>query len=232
MIHAAFPRGARQAAIAGGSVRSPGQLRDHRCRRIARWISVWSVLAISLGMSGCGWLHRGSTLPAGAVLENPLFVALTDEKFVWDQVVDSVDDYFTIEREERMRPLGDIVTEGRLYTFPAVGSTYFEPWRTDSSKGYEKLHATLQSVRRQAFVRVNPVRGGFTIEVIVSKELEDVFQPEFSSIGGAVQRHDGSVERATGGTRNPPVSLGWIPQGRDRQLEQRILVDLHARLTQ
>lgn len=196
-------------------------------------VALGSVVLSSVVLSsvGCGWFHtgRGVTLPPGTQMENPLFVGISDEEFVWDQIVDSVDDHFTIEREERMRRLGDVLTEGRLYTFPAVGSTYFEPWRDDSSPGYEKLHATLQSVRRQAFVRVNRVRGGYQIEVVVSKELEDMFQPEFSSVGGAVQRHDGSVERASGGVRNEPVSLGWIPQGRDQALEQRLLLDLQAR---
>ena len=197
-----------------------------------RQLVEYAIVAGLLGcLGGCGWLspHRGPELPPGAELENPLFVGITDEQFIWEQVVDSVDDHFTIEREERMRRLGDVLTEGRLYTFPVIGSTYLEPWRADSSPGYEKLRATLQSVRRQAFVRVNPARGGFHIEVVVSTELEDMFQPEFSSVGGAVQRHDGSVERATGGARNEPVSLGWIPQGRDKALEQRLLLDLQSR---
>jgi hypothetical protein len=196
-------------------------------------------ITVGLGMllvsaSGCGWLtpNRSTrlTLPDGVQMENPLFVGLTDTEFIWTQVVDSIDDHFSIEREERMRQVGDVVTEGRLYTFPKIGSTYFEPWRSDSTAGFEKLHSTLQSVRRQAFVRVTPSQGGFLLEVIVSKELEDLYQPEFSSIGGSVRRHDGSVERASGGVRNPAVSLGWIPQGRDLELEQRLLLDLQARL--
>jgi hypothetical protein len=189
------------------------------------------IVSVMVNSSGCGWLHHQPSvvLPAGTQLENPLFVGLPDGEYVWHQIVDSVDDYFQIESEERMRQLGDVITEGRLYTLPTVGSTYFEPWLSDSSPGFERMHSTLQSTRRQAFVRVTPSADGYLIEVVVSKELEDLFQPEFSSVGGSIQRHDGSVERTSGGTRNPAVSLGWIPMGRDHQLEQRILLDLQSR---
>ena len=66
------------------------------------------------------------------------------------QAVDAVDDYFRIEREERVRLIGGVLTEGRIDTFPIIGSTIFEPWRKDSTPGYEKVHATLQSIRRRA----------------------------------------------------------------------------------
>ncbi|HIF30190.1 MAG: hypothetical protein ABGX22_27700 [Pirellulaceae bacterium] len=191
-------------------------------------------LFVSVMASGCGGLQHQSNLiiPPGTQLENPLFVGLPDGEFVWNQIVDSVDDYFLIEREERMRQLGSVITEGRLYTLPTAGSTYFEPWLSDSSPGFEKAQSTLQSTRRQAFVRVTPNAEGYLIEVVVSKELEDLFQPEFSSVGGSVQRHDGSVERSSGGTRDDTsVSLGWIPLGRDHYLEQRILLDLQSRFT-
>ena len=63
------------------------------------------------------------------------------------------------------------------------GSTILEPWRKDSTHGAEKLHATLQSVRRYAFVRVIPADGGYLLQVAVHKQLEDVVQPEHSTVG-------------------------------------------------
>ena len=38
----------------------------------------------------------------------------------------------------------------------------------------EKLHATLQSIRRRATIRVIPTDGGYLLEVLVQKELEDI----------------------------------------------------------
>ena len=63
---------------------------------------------------------------------NPLFVPVQDPNLVWDQLVDVVDDYFDVEREDRVRLVGDILTEGRIDTFPKVASTIFEPWNSDS----------------------------------------------------------------------------------------------------
>src|SRR6185503_5502594 len=163
-------------------------------------------------------------------IENPLFVPAMDREFLWNQTVDVVDDYFRIEREERVRLIGGVLTEGRIDTLPTVGSTIFEPWRTDSTRGYEKLHATLQSIRRRATVRVIPTDGGYLLDVIVQKELEDLDKPEHATAGGATLRHDGTLVRQQGAPGRFSVTLGWIPIGRDVSLEQRILTAVSMRL--
>ena len=163
-------------------------------------------------------------------IENPLFVPALDREFLWNQAVDAVDDYFRIEREERVRLIGGVLTEGRIDTFPITGSTIFEPWRKDSTPGYEKMHATLQSIRRRAAIRVIPVEAGYLLDVAVQKELEDLDKPEHATAGGATLRHDGTLVRQEGASGRYSVTLGWIPLGRDVTLEQRILADLRARL--
>jgi hypothetical protein len=163
-------------------------------------------------------------------MENPMFVPAMDREFLWNQAVDAVDDYFRIEREERVRLIGGVLTEGRIDTFPITGSTVFEPWRKDSTPGYEKIHATLQSIRRRGTVRVIPTEGGYLLDVSVQKELEDLDKPEHATAGGATLRHDGSIVRQEGASGRYSVTLGWIPLGRDATLEQRILADLRARL--
>ena len=134
---------------------------------------------------------------------------------MWNQTVDAVDDYFRIEREDRVRLIGGVLTEGRIDTFPTIGSTMFEPWRSDSTPGYEKLHATLQSIRRRATVRVIPTEGGYLLDVVVQKELEDLDKPEHATAGGATLRHDGTLVRQEGRAGRFSVTLGWIPIGRD-----------------
>lgn len=184
-----------------------------------------------IGTTGCGLLRRSPVdLTAGIPVDNPLFVPAMDREFLWNQTVDAVDDYFRIEREERIRLIGGVLTEGRIDTFPTIGSTIFEPWRRDSTAGYEKLHATFQSVRRRGTVRVIPTEGGYLVEVEVAKELEDLDKPEHATAGGATQRHDGSLVRQEGAAGRYSVVLGWIPLGRDVSLEQQILSDLRARL--
>jgi hypothetical protein len=153
-----------------------------------------------------------------------------DREFLWNQTVDALDDYFRIEREDRVRLISGILTEGRIDTFPVTGSTIFEPWRFDSTRGYEKWHATLQSIRRRATVRVIPTDGGYLLDVIVQKELEDLDKPEHATAGGATLRYDGTLVRQQGAPGRFSVTLGWIPIGRDQSLEQRILGDLSERL--
>lgn len=153
-----------------------------------------------------------------------------DREFLWNQCVDAIDDYFRIQTESRVRVDAGILTEGQIHTYPTTGSTWLEPWRTDSTRGYEKWHATFQSIRRRATLRVIPTEGGYLIDVYVLKELEDLDKPENATAGGATMRHDGTLVRQEGAAGRYSVTLGWIPLGRDMTLEQQILADLQARL--
>jgi hypothetical protein len=166
-----------------------------------------------------------------AMIQNPLYVPLSDREFLWNQLVDTIDDYFRIDYEERVRLEGGVLTEGRIETLPEVGSTVLEPWRKDSTHGYEKAYATLQSMRRRSVVRVRPqVDGGYLVDVAVFKELEDVSRPEYSTVDLEGLRHDGTIERSQSRFETGSVTIGWIPLGRDTQLEQVILSKLRGRL--
>ncbi|MDP7378633.1 MAG: hypothetical protein QF516_11070, partial [Pirellulaceae bacterium] len=78
---------------------------------------------------------------------------------------------------------------------------------------------------------VIPETGGFRIEVIVFRELEDLDQPEKSYAGNELLRYDDAIDSNNGSPRIGPDSYGWIPIGRDEALEQRILENILARLT-
>ncbi|HUT93678.1 MAG TPA: hypothetical protein VMY37_29715 [Thermoguttaceae bacterium] len=160
---------------------------------------------------------------------NPVLLPVRDHELAWETVVDVVDDYFRIEQEEPVRLVGNVVTEGRLDTFPAVGSTMFEPWRRDSANPYEKLESTLQSIRRHATVRVSPAQGGYLVDVAVFKELEDVVQPMHATAGAATFRNDSSLTRVVSAVGEQEIHEDWIPMGRDTALEQRIIQQLMAR---
>ena len=162
-------------------------------------------------------------------LPNPLFVPTKDPYVVWETVVDVIDDYFDIEFEEPVRVMDGLITEGRLDTYPRIGATILEPWRKDSVGRYERMHATLQSLRRRATVEVAPTAQGFRIQVAVFKELEDV-PPGDGSGSPASFRNDTSLVRVTGSAGEPIREAGWIPIGRDFLLEQRILREVAARL--
>jgi len=182
-------------------------------------------------------------LASEPLLSNPLFVAGTDSDFVWETVVDVIDDYFRIETE--LRPTGDCVSEGVLRTFPLIGATLLEPWHADSASAYERLESTLQSIRRFAVVHVRPAQGGVTassngtatangfwIDVAVFKELENVARPLRSTASAATLLHyDTAQTRVVDPVAEQETHKGWIPQGRDPVLEQRILGQLQWRFS-
>ena len=162
--------------------------------------------------------------------QNPALVPSADHEFVWETVADVVDDYFKIDEEQPVRLVGQVVTEGRLTTFPEVGSTIFEPWRRDSVTRRDKIECTLQSIHRQAEVRVIPDQHGYLVEVIVIKRLEDVRHPDYASAGEATFRYDSSLTRVVDSLAERDPTEGWIEKGRDPALEQRILTEILARV--
>ena len=163
---------------------------------------------------------------------NPLDLPPAEDGFVWSQVVDSLDDYFRIVREQPVQNSNEMVLDGRIETAYRVGASVFEPWRKDSTSGFERLQSTMQSIRRRAIVTVRPRMGAYVIEVVVQKDLEDTNQSQFATESSTAMRHDGTLIRKGEGYNNSPQTLGWIPLGRDTSLEQVILRDIFGRITQ
>lgn len=186
---------------------------------------------------GCETLNR-STLSVPSIplnkqtlLSNPVSVNSPDSEFLWNQIVDSVDDYFQIKVEQR--PVRDSTQwiEGTMETHPQIGATYLEPWRKDALEGYQRLQSTFQTIRRTAKIRVIPVNEGFSIAVEVIKEIEDVDRSLLSGEGSSTTRHDGTLSRTDNRLLGGPLTLGWIRLENDTDLEQRILREILGRVT-
>ncbi len=165
-------------------------------------------------------------------LSNPLSVPMIDRWQIMDQVSDELDNYFRPSREQRISILDGVMSEGWVETHPTIGSTIFEPWRRDSTPGFEKAHASLQTVRRFAKVRVIPSGTDYLIDVKVFKELEDLPQPLGANIGGKLLRYDSALDIDQTPADPATDSDGWIPMGRDYSLEQKILGNIQARVNQ
>jgi hypothetical protein len=187
-------------------------------------------------LAGCRLWHPAEPIPEeialaeGHLVSNPLFIPAGDREFIWNQIVDEMDNYFVILREERVQDIGGVLTEGQIQTRPQVGATYLEPWRADSTTSYERTLATLQSIRRTARARVIPVEDGQLLDLIVLKELEHLDRPAQATAGAVIARHDQSVIREEVPPGTFSITPGWIPQGRDVALEQRMLNNLRGRL--
>jgi hypothetical protein len=174
-------------------------------------------------------LPPGPELVAGP--QNVIAVPVVDDDWAWEQIADVVSDYFQIAREQRARR-GEVSCEGRIETAPQTGATWLEPQRRDSVGEFNRWESTFQTIRRRALVRVIPDGGGYLVEVVVQKELEDLPRPEHATAGSATFGiTEGSLpSRRTQDelrTRSAPC---WIQLGRDPPLEQRMLMEIHARL--
>jgi hypothetical protein len=175
-------------------------------------------------------------LPAGPEplpgIANPILVPVTDDQMAWDQIVDVTSGYFRVGRELQARRNGEIWSEGRIETLPQTGATLLEPHRSDSVGWFNLWESTFQSIRRTAVIRVIPDANGYLVEVVVQKELENLPQPERSTISAATLHNDESLpsHRITT-VSHVATSPLWISLGRDPALEQRMLADIHARLT-
>ena len=199
-----------------------------------------ALMATALG--GCGMGPEYTTAPlyapqpaaivqpaAAAVYANPILLPIANSQCAWEQVVDVIDDYFRIEHEEPIRPVGNLLTEGSITTVPEVSPTIFEPWRHDTVDPDERLENTLQTMRRRAVVRVIPTPGGYNVDVQVFKELENMAKPEHATAGAATFRYDSTLSGIIDPITGQQATLGWIPRGRDTSLEQCIISDLMSR---
>ena len=210
-------------------------MRNSRCIRVVQQCFVIGVVVclIAVGPSGCGQLkYRLRNDVPETFVPNPLELPAASDEFVWSQVVDATDDYFRITREQPVQNSNGILLDGRIETSYRIGASLLEPWRKDSTAGFERLQSTLQSIRRRATIVLRPTGAGYTLEVVVQKDLEDTDRSQYSTESTAAVRHDGTVVRTDDNYDDSPQTLGWIPLGRDTTLEQVILRDIFGRITQ
>lgn len=200
-----------------------------------------ALYAVMTCVYGCQSLHNetpgGNNVELAAYepdMPNPLFVKTQDAQSLWDAIVDVIDDYYVIELENPVRAYdqtsGDghvyhYQTEGRLDTKPSIVGGVGEPWRKNSAECGEKWFATLQTVRSNAVVRVVPESGGYFVYLAVYEEIEDLPRPMGSRVGTDMQYNDDlSKLQQTIGERQR--SKGWIPVGRNKEQESRILKEI------
>ncbi|WP_231131360.1 hypothetical protein [Crateriforma conspicua] len=182
--------------------------------------------------AGCGQLAYRLTNPMpDQPLPNPIELPASPDDFVWLQVVDVVDDYFRIAKEQPVQNNRQIVLDGQLETAYRTGSSVLEPWRKDSTPGFERWQSTFQSVRRRAIVTLRPSGNGYWLEVVVQKDLEDPDRVQYATETTAGVRHDGTLVSGAEEVQDGPQTLGWIPLGRDAALEQRMVADIYGRIT-
>jgi hypothetical protein len=159
----------------------------------------------------------GSVVP-GACAENPVYVPLGPHSYgaVFENVFDVVSQYFEIAYANRY--------DGRIETFPRIAPGLGQPWKPGSPDLYQRLLNTFQSMRNRAFVLIQVADdGGYFIQVVVFRELEDLPKPVSQYAGNAAFRSDDTVERQFEVIDPAVYDSHWIPLGRDTAFENAII---------
>lgn len=176
------------------------------------------LLSLLLVLSSCSGLGKRAESERFAVT-NPLIIASHHEEVAWEQVVDVLHEYhFQIERENRQAKT--------IETRYRVGSGLFEPWHKESVGWSNRLESTLQSIRRKVVVTLSPASHGYAVQVVALKETEDLDAVTANSPGGATFRENTTFERDLTQVHGQSRPSGWIPQGRDLELERALLTSL------
>jgi hypothetical protein len=182
------------------------------------------------------WTGAVATLAAGCmtgpIADNPVFLRpnpdVTVENPVWippgpaaygpvfEKVLDIVGDYFEIRYANRY--------DGHIDTFPRVAPGFEQFWKPGSPDAYQRVQATLQTLRHRGEVQIDPAQdGGFFVRVIIYKELEDLARPTRATAGAAIFRGEMNIDRTFEVIEPAVFESNWIHQGRDLGFEQAIL---------
>jgi hypothetical protein len=179
---------------------------------------------LALG-AGClsGPLVEGPALVAAGVTSevepNPVFIPLGPDAYgkVFENVLQVLHDGgFEIQESNRY--------DGRIETIPRVAPGVGLFLKPGSPSLYERVLSTLQTYRHRISVNIQPAdNGGFFVEVIARKELEDLPRPTRASAGAAIFRNDNNLERQYEVVDPAVFESTWLFRGRDTALEQKLI---------
>lgn len=151
-----------------------------------------------------------------AELDDGLVIPIEDRDVVWEKTIDVLHAYqFEIARENRL--------DGVIETHYKVGASLVEPWHRDSVGLSQRLESTLQSIRRRVSITITPVDGGQFLTLEVIKELEDLDGNAANSPGAATFHEYQPLNRDLAAVVGQTAPSGWIHQGRDGALENKLL---------
>lgn len=156
--------------------------------------------------------------------KNPDYLPLPKDDYgrVFERALEVLFDY-GFEIAEANRYSGHIEAVPRVA--PGVGLLL----KPGSPELYDRLLCSLQTYRHRVTVVIQVAdpapadHGGYYVEFIVRKELEDLPQPLRSTVGAAVYRSEHTLERQTEVIDATFFEPNWIYRGRDTALEQEMI---------
>jgi len=196
--------------------------------KMTRLRKTWP-LGLLMLVAGCGLFRPDLEMaevtplvPVGApydVDRNPVWLPQGPESYgkVFESCLRVLGDY-GFEIYDSNRYSGSIECLPRI----APGLGFF--LKPGSPNLRERVLATTQTYRHRVSMQIQPAdNGGFWVEVIARKELEDLPRPLRSTVGAAIFQNDNSVERQFEVIDATFYQSGWFYKGRDEALEQEII---------
>jgi len=161
---------------------------------------------------------------SSGTVENPVLISPgtpTPSAYaaVFERTLDVVEDHFEIAYSNRY--------DGRIICAPKIAPGYFRFWEYGTPDGYERLLATMQTMRYRCFIQIKSAeQGGYLVQVTVYKELKDEGRPTVAP-SGSIFRDAATVDRQFE-VVDPEVvaETGWIPKGREHSIEDEILREI------
>jgi hypothetical protein len=188
-------------------------------------IAVLPALSAGCASADFGAAFGQPILPIGETYvtdANPVHIPLPPDDYgrVFEKILQVLGDYgFEIEEPHRY--------SGRVDAAPRVSPGLVLFLKPGSPDLYDRLLSTFQSYRHRVTVLIEPVAqekgGGYFIEFIVRKELEDVAKPMKSTAGAAVFRSENTLDRQTEVIDATFSEPKWIFRGRDAAMEQELI---------
>jgi hypothetical protein len=192
-------------------------------RTVVRFLSV-AIIAWGLGCQNPGPLLDPAPLQPNAAVaddQNPVYVPLGPLSYgqVFETMLQILNDYgFEIANGDTNR------YDGRIETLPRIAPGLLLLMKPGSPNLYDRLLMTAQSYRHRVSVVIMPAQqGGYFVEVIARRELEDLPRPLRSTVGSAIFRLDNNVDRQFEVIDATFFEPNWIFKGRDIGLEQEMI---------
>jgi hypothetical protein len=197
-------------------------------KRMLRLIAVAVLPALALGCQNLSpAFEMPIILPVGTDPvqdQNPVYIPLPKKEYgrVFETTLQILFDYgFEIAESNRY--------SGNIEAVPRTAPGLFLLFKPGSPDLYERSLATTQSYRHRVSVILQPAdpqgaeHGGYFVEFIVRKELEDLPRPVKSTVGGSVFRAESTVDRQPQVIDAGFFETAWIYKGRDQYLEQELI---------
>lgn len=192
-------------------------------KRFLRLVAMAVAPAFAVGCQSMGMVVDPPPLPPIATPsvcnDNPVYIAPMFYGRVFESILQTLGDYgFEVGPGDSNR------FDGRIDALPRIAPGLGLLLKPGSPDLYERLLSTTQTYRHRVSVLIQPAdMGGYHIEFIARKELEDLPRPIRSSVGGAVYRSENTVERQFEVIDATYFDPSWVFKGRDTALEQELI---------